>query len=62
MTKEIRCAEVGFFPDCPGVMHGETEDEVMAATGRHGADVHSMTEADFTPDVVATVKASIRDA
>jgi len=33
--KEIRCAEVGFFPDCQGVMRGEAEEEVMAAAAEH---------------------------
>jgi hypothetical protein len=34
--KEIRCSELGFFPDCQGVMRGEDEEEVMAAAAEHG--------------------------
>jgi predicted small metal-binding protein len=59
--KEIRCAEVGFFPDCAGVMQGETEEEVMAAATKHGKEVHGMTDADFTPEAVEQVRSHIRD-
>jgi hypothetical protein len=37
--KEIRCSEVGLFPDCQGVMRGENEDEVLAAAAEHGRTV-----------------------
>ena len=30
--KEIKCAEVGFFPDCDGVMQGATDEEATAAS------------------------------
>ena len=50
--KEIRCAEVGFFPDCQGVMRGEDEEEVMAAAAEHGRTVQGMTDADFTDETV----------
>jgi predicted small metal-binding protein len=59
--KEIRCAEVGFFPDCDGVMRGETDDEVMAEATRHGKEVHGMTDADFTPEAVEQVRSQIRE-
>jgi predicted small metal-binding protein len=57
--KEIRCAEVGFFPDCKGVMQGESEEEVMAAAAKHGREVHGMTDADFTDENVETIRAHI---
>lgn len=60
--KEIRCAEIGFFPDCEGVVRGESEDEVMAAVAEHGSSVHGMTEADFTPETVETIRSHIHDA
>ena len=60
--KEIRCAEVGFFPDCPGAMQGETDDEVMAAAAEHGRTVHGMTDADFTDENVQAIRSRIRDA
>ncbi len=60
--KEIHCAEVGFFPDCDGVMRGQSEEEVMAEAMRHGKEAHGMTDADFTPEVVAQVRSNIKEA
>jgi predicted small metal-binding protein len=53
--KEIRCAEVGFFPDCDGVMQGASDEEVMAPAAEHGRGVHSMSDADFTDENVAII-------
>lgn len=60
--KEIRCAEVGFFPDCPGVMSGESEEEAMAAAAEHGRSVHGMGDADFTDENVQIIRSHMRDA
>jgi predicted small metal-binding protein len=62
MAKEIRCAEVGLYPDCQGVLRGETDEEVMAAAAQHGRDVHGLRDEDFTPDVTDRVAAAIRPA
>ena len=59
--KEIRCAEVGFFPDCEGVMRGENEDEVMAAAAEHGRAVHGMTDEDFTAENVEIIRSRITE-
>ena len=58
--KEIRCAEVGFFPDCDGVMRGQTEEEVMAEAADHGREVHDMTDDDFTDENVEKIREHIR--
>jgi predicted small metal-binding protein len=58
--KEIRCAEVGFFPDCDGVMRGETKEEVMAKAAEHGRKVHGMTDDDFTDENVEKIREHIR--
>jgi predicted small metal-binding protein len=58
--KEVHCSEVGLFPDCDGVMRGETEEEVMAACAQHGREVHGESDADFT-EIIATVRSHIRD-
>jgi predicted small metal-binding protein len=60
--KEIRCAEVGFFPDCAGVMRGASDEDAMAAAAEHGRGVHDMTDADFTDENVATIRSHIMDA
>jgi predicted small metal-binding protein len=62
MAKQIRCSEVGFFPDCEGVMEGETDEEVMAAAAAHGREVHGMTDPDFTDENVETIRSRIRVA
>lgn len=59
--KEIRCAEVGFFPDCDGVMQGASDDEAMAAAAEHGRGVHGMSDADFTDENVALIRSHIKD-
>ena len=60
--KEIRCSEVGFFPECEGVMRGEDEEKVMAAAAEHGRTVHGMTDADFTDENVQVIRSHIEDA
>ena len=59
--KEIHCAEVGFFPDCDGVMRGEDEEKVMAAAAEHARGTHGMTDADFTDENVNVMRTHIKD-
>jgi predicted small metal-binding protein len=59
--KEIRCAQVGFFPDCDGVMRGASDEEAMTAAAEHGRGVHGMTDEDFTDENVATIRSHIKD-
>jgi predicted small metal-binding protein len=59
--KEIRCAEVGFFPDCSGVMRGDNDEAAMAAAAEHGRSVHGMTDADFTDENVAIIRSHLKD-
>jgi predicted small metal-binding protein len=42
--KELRCADAGF--DCPEVINGETEDEVMSKAAVHAREEHDMSEID----------------
>lgn len=56
--KQFACATV--VPGCDGVVRGETEEEVLAAAGRHAAEAHGMSE---VPDeVIAAIRAGISDA
>jgi predicted small metal-binding protein len=59
--KEISCAEVGFFPDCPDVMRGASDEAAMAAAAEHGRRAHGMTDADFTDENLATIRSHIKD-
>ena len=58
MTKTYTCRDVGV--DCDWSTSGESEDEVMANIGAHAAEVHPDVE--LTPDLIAAVKAVIKDA
>jgi len=48
--------------DCDHVITGETEDEVMRKAGEHAKEVHGMTDADMTPEMMGKVRAAIKDA
>jgi predicted small metal-binding protein len=71
MAKELRCADVGFFPDCPGVMRGETDEEFWADVDRHGREAHKWwdrmaairmrVQPRFKKDVEQRVRAAIRE-
>lgn len=58
--KKLACRDVGI--DCDFVITGETEEEVMQKGGEHGKKAHGYTDADFTPEMMAKVKAAIKDA
>jgi predicted small metal-binding protein len=58
MAKVIRCSDVGF--DCDEVIHAETEGEALQQAAQHAQAVHGVN--DITDDVVAQVKAAMRDA
>ena len=38
--KQIRCGDVGYFPNCDATVRGETEDEVIGAAFGHAMDAH----------------------
>lgn len=55
--KVVRCREVGV--DCDFEARRNTEQEVLQKCAEHGKKDHGMDE--IPPDLVATVKASIKD-
>jgi predicted small metal-binding protein len=57
MAKVLRCQDVGL--DCEGEIRAETEEEVLRQAAEHARTTHNMT--DMPPDVVAKVRAAIRD-
>ncbi len=57
MVKTYTCKDVGV--DCDWKTSGETEDDVMASIGEHAAQVHP--EIDLTPELMASVRAVIKD-
>jgi predicted small metal-binding protein len=57
MAKVIHCRDVGF--DCAGVVRAATEEEALQMAAEHAKAVHGLQE--ITPEVLAKVKAVIRD-
>ena len=57
MAKVVRCREVGV--DCDFEARGETEQEVLDKCAEHGRTAHGMQE--LTPELVAKVRAAIRE-
>ena len=56
--KELNCKDVGF--DCEGVIHGESEDDVMAQAAVHARDAHGLETID--DDTGLAIRAQIHDA
>ena len=67
--KQIRCADVGYFPKCPDAVQGETEDEVMQKIFAHGTEKHRwpmklrqlVGRQRFVDEATARARAAIRD-
>ena len=57
MAKVLNCRDVGF--DCEGVIHADTEAEVMQQAAEHVRDVHGIDP--ITPELAEQVRAQIRD-
>lgn len=55
--KELRCKDVGF--DCPGIVKGENEAEVLQLAAQHAQEVHHVT---ITPEMAEQIKPLIHDA
>jgi predicted small metal-binding protein len=55
MAKVLKCGDL--VKGCTFEARG-TEDEILQKAGPHAKDAHGM---DVTPDLVAAVKAAIRD-
>lgn len=53
--KEFHCRDAGF--DCDGVVHGESDDDVLDQAGRHARDVHGV---EITPDMRRELAGSVR--
>jgi predicted small metal-binding protein len=57
MAKVLRCRDVGL--DCEGELRADTEEELLRKAAEHAQTTHNMR--DMPPDVVAKVRAAIRD-
>jgi predicted small metal-binding protein len=59
MAKILECAKVDPSSGCQHVVRGETEEEVLKKVGEHAKE-HGIRE--VTPELIAKVKANIRNA
>jgi predicted small metal-binding protein len=69
--RELRCADVGYFPDCPGVMRGDTDEQFWAEVDRHGREAHkwwerlarirSRVQPGFSDEAARRVQGAIRE-
>jgi predicted small metal-binding protein len=59
MAKILECANVDPSSGCQHVVRGETEGEVLTKAAEHAKE-HGIRE--VTPELMARVKANIRDA
>ncbi|MGI9605734.1 MAG: DUF1059 domain-containing protein [Acidimicrobiales bacterium] len=55
--KQFACGTL--MEGCPGVVSGETEEEVLSAAAAHAAEAHGLT--DLTDDIITAVKAGITE-
>ena len=59
MAKVLECAKVDPSSGCKHVVRGETEQEVLQKAGEHAKE-HGIR--DVTPELLARVRANIREA
>jgi predicted small metal-binding protein len=62
MARSFACRDDGEFPDCPAVMRGETDEEVIRQALEHGRQAHGMTEEQLRdPQVREGIRSYIRE-
>ena len=54
--KTLHCRDAGF--DCEGVIHANTEEEVLSQAAKHALEVHGVT---VTPELAQQIKTLIKD-
>ena len=59
MAKILECAKVDPASGCQHIIRGETEEEVLKEAAEYAKE-HGIRE--VTPELIASVKAHIRDA
>ncbi len=56
----LACKDMG--QDCPFVAEGATKEEVMQKLGAHAKEVHGLTDADMTPEMMQKAEAMTKEA
>jgi predicted small metal-binding protein len=58
--KSLTCREVGF--DCPTVIEGDTEGEVIQKAGQHANSVHNIKPEDMSAEMHHKIRGLIRSS
>lgn len=58
--KTLTCSDVGF--DCPTVIKGETEEEIMQKAGEHASKVHNIRPEDITSEMQQKIRGQIKSS
>jgi predicted small metal-binding protein len=62
MARSFACRDDGEFPECPVVVRGETDEEVIGKALEHGHHAHGMTEEQKSdPRVTEGIRSHIRE-
>jgi predicted small metal-binding protein len=54
----LTCRDAGF--DCPEVIRGNTEEEVLQKAATHGQESHGMQQSDMTPELTGKLRSIMR--
>ena len=57
MTKTLACGEI--MDGCEAIFTADSEEDVLAAAGKHAVEVHGL---EVTPELVEVVRGHIRDS
>jgi predicted small metal-binding protein len=58
--KTLNCSDVGF--DCPAVIKGETEEEIMQKAGEHASKDHNIRAEDMTSEMQQKIRGQIKSS
>jgi predicted small metal-binding protein len=62
VAKRLACRDHPDFPDCPAIMRGDTEEEIILQAQEHGRQAHGMTDEQVdAPSVLEGIRRYIRD-
>ncbi|MDP8921924.1 MAG: DUF1059 domain-containing protein [Chloroflexota bacterium] len=62
MAKTFACRDDGEFPDCPAIVRGETDEDVIRQSLEHGRQAHDMTDEQLRdPRVAEGIRGYIRE-
>jgi predicted small metal-binding protein len=58
--KSLSCSDVGF--NCPTVIKGDTEEEIMQKAGEHASKEHNIKPEDMTSEMQQKIRGQIKNS